>query len=198
MLGPLRCLGLFGLWICVASSRLPTAEPVPRGPWRELFVADRLIARLAAQPTLRLYSPEPRESVLEPSELRDGNAINSVAAFPPGDRDRPDDRGSHASYLQGRDRPKTRDVACSDESPDGIHRCCGNANRLLQEPATDSRSPTTAGRCGARLLPTLLSDPSLLSLTIPPCLIPPLLTPPAGCSCSKSPWVVSPPRPSRR
>jgi len=121
MLGQLRCLSLFWLLICLVAPRLSAAEPVPLGTRRELFVDDRLVERLAGQASLRLHHPEPRELALETSEPWEGNATNYVTVFRDGDRYRMYYRGSHASYLQGRDRPNTRDVYCYAESPDGIH-----------------------------------------------------------------------------
>ena len=51
----------------------------------------------------------------------EGNATNYVTVFQDGDKYRMYYRGSHYSYLGGKDRPNTRDVYCYAESPDGIH-----------------------------------------------------------------------------
>ena len=115
------CLGLLGLTALLSARQLAATEPVPLGTRRELFVEDGLIERLAGHARLVMHRPEPRELVLETGEPWEGNATNYVTVFRDGDRYRMYYRGSHASYLQGRDRPNTRDVYCYAESTDGIH-----------------------------------------------------------------------------
>ncbi len=53
-------------------------------------------------------------------EAWEGNGTNYVTVFQDGDKYRMYYRGSHYSYLDGKDRPSTRDLYCYAESPDGI------------------------------------------------------------------------------
>jgi hypothetical protein len=96
-------------------------EPVAIGTRRELFVDDTLVDRLAGRAELRLHPPMPREVALETNESWEGNSTNYVTVFQDGDKYRMYYRGSHFSYLGGKDRPNTRDVYCYAESSDGVH-----------------------------------------------------------------------------
>ncbi|MSR59865.1 MAG: hypothetical protein EXS05_19875, partial [Planctomycetaceae bacterium] len=96
-------------------------EPVTIGSRRELFVDDTLVERLAGRAELRLHPPTPREVALETNEAWEGNSTNYVTVFQDGDKYRMYYRGSHFSYLGGKDRPNTRDVYCYAESSDGVH-----------------------------------------------------------------------------
>lgn len=96
-------------------------EPVSLGTRRELFVDDALVERLSGRAELRLHPPTPREVALETGEPWEGNATNYVTVFQDEETYRMYYRGSHASYLGGKDRPSTRDVYCYAESRDGIH-----------------------------------------------------------------------------
>lgn len=145
MLGPLRCLGLLVHSFCLVSSRLSATEPVPLGTRRELVVDDRLIEQLAGQSTLRLHHPEPSELALETSEPWEGNATYSVTVFP---------TKSAIAWTIGVATPHTFRGATHRRPAKGIAmprvptaftNCHGNASRRFQEPATDSRGPTTAG-----------------------------------------------------
>lgn len=98
------CLGLVGLTALLPVRQLAAAEQVPLGTRRELFVEERLIDRLAGNARLVMHRPEPRELVLETGEPWEANATSDVTVFRDGDRDRMYDRGSHASYMRGRDR----------------------------------------------------------------------------------------------
>lgn len=91
-------------------------EPVKIGSRRELFVDDALVDRLAGRAELRLHPPTPREVALETNEPWEGNSTNYVTVFQDGDKYRMYYRGSHFSYLGGKDRPNTRDVYCYAES----------------------------------------------------------------------------------
>ncbi len=87
---------------------------------RELLVDDWLVKDLTGGAELRLHHPTPRNVALVTGEPWEGNATNYVTVFQDGDKYRMYYRGSHASYLDGKDRPNTRDVYCYAESPDGI------------------------------------------------------------------------------
>jgi hypothetical protein len=91
------------------------------GSRRELLVDDWLVESLAGQAQLRLHQPVAREIALVTGEPWEGNATNYVTVFQDGDKYRMYYRGSHASYLGGKDRPNTRDLYCYAESSDGIH-----------------------------------------------------------------------------
>jgi len=97
------------------------AEPVGIGSRRELFVDDALVERLAGRAELRLHSPTPRELALTTEEPWEGNGTNYITVFQDGPKYRMYYRGSHSSYLGGKDRPNSRDLYCYAESPDGIH-----------------------------------------------------------------------------
>lgn len=97
------------------------AGPVEIGARRELFVDDALVESLAGRAELRLHHPTSREIALVTDEPWEGNATNYVTAFQDDGKYRIYYRGSHASYLGGKDRPSTRDVYCYAESSDGIH-----------------------------------------------------------------------------
>lgn len=88
---------------------------------RELFVDDWLVERLTGRAELRLHQPTPQNVALVTDEPWEGNATNYVTVFQDGNKYRMYYRGSHASYLGGKDRPNTRDLYCYAESPDGIH-----------------------------------------------------------------------------
>ncbi|WP_165233481.1 hypothetical protein [Aquisphaera insulae] len=115
-----RLLTLALLWNLTAPALASADEPVPIGTRRELFVDDSLVERLVGRAELRLHHPTPREVALETGEPWEGNATNYVTVFQDGDVYRMYYRGSHASYLGGKDRPSTRDVYCYAESRDGI------------------------------------------------------------------------------
>jgi len=100
---------------------LGATEPVRVGFRRELFVDDALVERLVGRADLRLHQPTPQNIALETSEPWEGNSTNYVTVFQDGDKYRMYYRGSHFSYLNGQDRPNTRDVYCYAESEDGIH-----------------------------------------------------------------------------
>jgi len=108
------------LSLLLASALSLAEEPVPLGSRRELFVDDALVERLAGRAELRLQQPTPREVALETGEPWEGNATNYVTVFQDGDKYRMYYRGSHFSYLGGKDRPSTRDVYCYAESSDGM------------------------------------------------------------------------------
>ena len=119
-----RLLGVFvvGLLICGRLSAAEQSSEVREiGSRRELLVDDWLIESLTGQAQLRLHQPIPREIALVTGEPWEGNATNYVTVFQDGDKYRMYYRGSHASYLGGKDRPNTRDLYCYAESPDGIH-----------------------------------------------------------------------------
>lgn len=96
-------------------------EPMAIGSRRELFVEDALVERLEGRAELRMHSPTPREVALETGEPWEGNATNYVTVFQDDGLYRMYYRGSHASYLGGKDRPSTRDVYCYAQSSDGVH-----------------------------------------------------------------------------
>ncbi len=87
----------------------------------ELFVDNALIERLSGRAELRLHRPVPRNVALVTDEPWEGNGTNYVTVFQDADRYRMYYRGSHFSYLDGRDRPSTGNVYCYAESEDGIH-----------------------------------------------------------------------------
>lgn len=110
--------------LAYASAPISAAEPAATrdiGSRRELFVDDWLIESISGKAELRLHHPTPQNVALETSEPWEGNATNYVTVFQDGDKYRMYYRGSHASYLGGKDRPSTRDLYCYAESPDGIH-----------------------------------------------------------------------------
>ena len=97
------------------------AEPVDLGSRRELFVDESLVERIGGRAELRLHQPTPRNVVLVTDEPWEGNGTNYVTVFQEGTKYRMYYRGSHYSYLGGKDRPTTRDLYCYAESSDGIH-----------------------------------------------------------------------------
>jgi hypothetical protein len=97
------------------------AEPVAIGSRREYFVDDSLVERLAGKADLRLHHPTPQNVALVTDAPWEGNGTNYVTVFQDGAKYRMYYRGSHYSYLGGKDRPSTRDLYCYAESPDGIH-----------------------------------------------------------------------------
>lgn len=97
------------------------AEPIAIGSRRELFVDDVLVERLAGKADLRLHQPTPQNVALVTGEPWEGNGTNYVTVFQDGKKYRMYYRGSHYSYLGGKDRPNTRDLYCYAESSDGIH-----------------------------------------------------------------------------
>lgn len=112
---------LFLVALLVVSTVAMAAEPVEIGSRRELFVDDALVERLAGKADLRLHQPTPQNVALVTDEAWEGNATNYVTVFRDGDTYRMYYRGSHYSYLGGKDRPNTRDLYCYAESADGIH-----------------------------------------------------------------------------
>src|SRR5580704_8893926 len=81
------------------------AEPVKIGSQRELFVDDTLVERLAGKADLRLHHPTPQNVAFVTDEAWEGNATNYVTVFQDGDKYRMYYRGSHFSYIGGKDRP---------------------------------------------------------------------------------------------
>ncbi|MBM4005031.1 MAG: glycoside hydrolase family 32 protein [Planctomycetes bacterium] len=113
-----RLLTLITLWSL--NALVLAAEPVRIGSRRELLVDEGLVERMAGRAELRLHAPTPREVAFETNEAWEGNSTNYVTVFQDGDKYRMYYRGSHFSYLGGKDRPNTRDVYCYAESSDGI------------------------------------------------------------------------------
>ena len=107
--------------LLVVNTSATAAEPVEIGARRELFVDDSLVERLVGRAELRLHQPTPQNVALVTDEPWEGNATNYVTVFQDGEKYRMYYRGSHSSYLGGKDRPSTRDVYCYAESSDGIH-----------------------------------------------------------------------------
>ena len=91
------------------------------GSRRELFVDDYLVERLVGRAELLLQHPVPREIALETGEPWEGNGTNYITVFQDAGKYRMYYRGTHYSYLGGKDRPDHRDVYCYAESLDGIH-----------------------------------------------------------------------------
>jgi hypothetical protein len=115
---PIRVLLLMDLALLAPLVRAD--EPVNVGTRRELFVDDALIERLSGRAELRLHEPAPREVALVTDAPWEGNATNYVTVFQDGALYRMYYRGSHASYLDGKDRPTSRDLYCYAESTDGV------------------------------------------------------------------------------
>jgi len=110
------------LAVCeVTGLRAAAGEPVTIGNRRELFVDDFLVERLVGRAVLQMKHPVPAEVVLETSEPWEGNGTNYVTVFQEAGKYRMYYRGTHYSYLKGKDRPNHRDVYCYAESADGIH-----------------------------------------------------------------------------
>ncbi len=103
----------------ILAGEMPAVSDI--GSRRELFVDDWLVEGLVGRAELRLHHPVPQNVALVTDEPWEGNATNYVTVFQDGDKYRMYYRGSHASYLDGKDRPNTRDLYCYAESPDGIH-----------------------------------------------------------------------------
>lgn len=95
-------------------------QPLDVGSRREMFVDNALIERMAGPAELRLHQPAPREVAIVTGEPWEGNGTNYVTVFRDGDVYRMYYRGSHFSYLKGKDRPTHRDLYCYSESRDGI------------------------------------------------------------------------------
>lgn len=107
--------------LLLAPAVLQAAEPTDIGSRREMFVDDSLVERLVGRAELRLHHPTPRNVALVTGEPWEGNGTNYVTVFRDGAVYRMYYRGSHYSYLGGKDRPSTRDLYCYAESADGIH-----------------------------------------------------------------------------
>ena len=90
------------------------------GGRRELFVDAFLVERLIGRAELQMHQPTPREISFETSEPWEGNEPNYVTVFQDKGLYRMYYRGTHHSYLGGKDRPDHRDVYCYAESVDGI------------------------------------------------------------------------------
>ena len=103
------------------SAIAAAADPVAIGSRRELFVDDALVDHLAGKADLRLHQPTPQNVAVTTDAPWEGNGTNYVTVFQDGDKYRMYYRGSHYSYLEGKDRPNTRDLYCYAESADGIH-----------------------------------------------------------------------------
>ena len=114
-----RSLILLSLLLVNASSL--ATDPIAIGSRRELFVDDALVEELAGKAALRLHPPTPQNVALTTDEPWEGNGTNYVTVFQDGAKFRMYYRGSHYSYLDGKDRPNTRDLYCYAESSDGIH-----------------------------------------------------------------------------
>ena len=84
-------------------------------------VAALAACRGAGAADLRLHRPTPQNVVLVTDAPWEGNGTNYVTVFQDGAKYRMYYRGSHYSYLGGKDRPNTCDLYCYAESPDGIH-----------------------------------------------------------------------------
>ncbi len=97
------------------------AQPLDVGSRREMFVDDALIERTTGRAEVQLHQPAPREIALVSDQSWEGNGTNYVTVFRDGDVYRMYYRGSHFSYLGGKDRPNHRDLYCYAESRDGIH-----------------------------------------------------------------------------
>ena len=97
------------------------AQPLDVGSRREMFVDDALIERTAGRAEVQLHQPAPREVAIVSDQSWEGNGTNYVTVFRDGDVYRMYYRGSHFSYLGGKDRPNHRDLYCYAESRDGIH-----------------------------------------------------------------------------
>jgi hypothetical protein len=83
-------------------------------------VDDSLVERLGGKAELRLHHPIPQNVALVTDAPWEGNGTNYVTVFREGPKYRMYYRGSHYSYLGGKDRPNTPDLYCYAESPDGI------------------------------------------------------------------------------
>lgn len=105
--------------LSVVDAATFAAESIEIGSRRELFVEDGLIGSLRGA-ELRLHAPVPRNVALVTDESWEGNGTNYITVFQDGPKYRMYYRGSHYSYLGGKDRPNTRDVYCYAESTDGI------------------------------------------------------------------------------
>lgn len=119
----MKGLWLFALLVC-GGGLIHAGQPASVrdiGSRRELFVDDWFVERLAGKAELRLHQPTPQNVALVTDAAWEGNATNYVTVFQDGDKYRMYYRGSHASYLGGKDRPNTRDLYCYAESPDGVH-----------------------------------------------------------------------------
>jgi hypothetical protein len=109
------------LFLLLGNVVSQAVEPATIGSRRELFVDDWLVERFSGKAELRLHRPSPQNVVFVTDSPWEGNGTNSVTVFRDGPKYRMYYRGSHCSYLGGKDRPSTRDLYCYAESPDGIH-----------------------------------------------------------------------------
>ena len=107
------------IWMLVHTT-VVAAEPIEIGARRELFVDDALVERLVGKAELRLHAPTPQNVAVVTDLPWEGNGTNYVTVFQDGPLYRMYYRGSHYSYLGGKDRPNTRDLYCYAESTDGI------------------------------------------------------------------------------
>ena len=112
----LALLVVGGSW-AVADETPPVRDI---GSRRELFVDDWLVDRSRGQAELRLHHPTPQNVALVTGEPWEGNATNYVTVFQDGDKYRMYYRGSHASYLGGKDRPTTPRSLLLCRERDGI------------------------------------------------------------------------------
>ena len=92
------------LFIASLSS---AAERFDIGSRRELFVDDQLVERLSGNAELRLFHPTPQNVVFATDAPWEGNGTNYVTVFQDGEKYRMYYRGSHYSYLGGKNRPST-------------------------------------------------------------------------------------------
>ena len=106
---------------CKSSQKTVTGEVIELGSKRELFVDDFLVERLSGKAELQMHHPIPQDIALETNEPWEGNGTGYVTVFKDGAKYRMYYRGRHRSYLDGKDRPSTRNVYCYAESQDGIH-----------------------------------------------------------------------------
>jgi hypothetical protein len=107
---------LMGLLAPVAS-----AEPIPIGSRRELFVDDYLIERLSARAEVRLHSPTSQGIAIVCDRPWEGNGCNYITVFQDGARYRMYYRGVDVVYGPKGYRQPHREVYCYAESKDGIH-----------------------------------------------------------------------------
>jgi hypothetical protein len=103
------------------SEKTVNNEIIRLGSNRELFVDDYLIERLSGKTELQMQHPTPQDIALETNEPWEGNGTGYVTVFKDSTKYRMYYRGRHISYLNGKDRPTTRNVYCYAESQDGIH-----------------------------------------------------------------------------
>lgn len=118
-------LNIFSLFLVMAGASSISAQQnrgvIEIGTQRELFVDDYLLDRLVGKAEMRLHNPVPQNIVLETGEPWEGNGTNYVTVFKDGPKYRMYYRACHYSYLEGQDRPNSRDIYCYAESTDGIN-----------------------------------------------------------------------------